>query len=331
MEYATAIVVEGRQLATLYFGQIFHEAPDLEYFRQQAQDCGFDEDAYLAAIRKVPVMSRERVDSIMEFYAQLAQMLAKSGLDRLRLLEATDKLRQLTAQREQEFEEARKRIGNNIHEELAQYLTALKLQLSSMLTEVGTDNTGIVQRGERMQSLLDETFAVTRKLVASVRPPVLKEGIGAALDWLAAEFSRNTNIRCRFVESQSSRNIDEDRAVALFRIAEESLGKIARYTDIKNVVISLDQVSDACLLEVKANGREFDTTRLRTDCLDTDSMRERVRAHGGKIMIDCQPEEGATVRVSIPFPARASTQGNSARPRKNLRRPGARTSLTKSS
>lgn len=88
MDYAAAIVVEGRQLATLYFGQCLHEPPDLEFFRALARDCGFDEQAYLAAIRKVPIVARERVEAIMRFYAQLAQMLAQTGLDRLRLREA---------------------------------------------------------------------------------------------------------------------------------------------------------------------------------------------------------------------------------------------------
>jgi PAS domain S-box-containing protein len=92
MDYATPIVVEGRQLATLYYGQVFHEPPDMDLFRRQAQECGFDEEAYLEAIRKVPVVPKERVEPIMAFYAQLAQMLAKSGLDRLRQIEAEQRL-----------------------------------------------------------------------------------------------------------------------------------------------------------------------------------------------------------------------------------------------
>jgi diguanylate cyclase (GGDEF)-like protein/hemerythrin-like metal-binding protein/PAS domain S-box-containing protein len=95
MDYATAIVVEGRQLATLYFGQLLHEPPDLEFFRRQAQECGFDEEAYLDAIRKVPVIPKERIEPIMAFYVQLAQMLARSGLDRLRQLQAEQRLAEL--------------------------------------------------------------------------------------------------------------------------------------------------------------------------------------------------------------------------------------------
>lgn len=92
MDYATPIVIEGRQLATLYFGQLLHEPPDMAFFRNQARECGFDEDAYLAAIRKVPVIAKKRIEPIMAFYVQLAQMLASAGLDRLRQHDAEKNL-----------------------------------------------------------------------------------------------------------------------------------------------------------------------------------------------------------------------------------------------
>ncbi|MFZ2267546.1 MAG: PAS domain S-box protein [Azonexus sp.] len=105
VDYATPIMVEGQQLATLYFGQVFNESPDLERFREQAKKYGYDTEAYLAAIRKVPVVPRERVESIMDFYAQLAQMLAKSGLDRLRLHETEGRLSKLNADLELRIQE----------------------------------------------------------------------------------------------------------------------------------------------------------------------------------------------------------------------------------
>jgi diguanylate cyclase (GGDEF)-like protein/PAS domain S-box-containing protein len=95
MDYASPIVIEGEQMATLYFGQVLHQPPDLEFFRRQAQECGFDNEAYLEAIRKVPVIPRERIEPIMAFFSQLAQMLARSGLDRLRMRESEQRLEEL--------------------------------------------------------------------------------------------------------------------------------------------------------------------------------------------------------------------------------------------
>ena len=105
VDYATPIMVEGQQLATLYFGQVFNEPPDLERFREQAKKYGYDTEAYLAAIRKVPVVPKERIESIMDFFAQLAQMLANSGLDRLRLHETEDRLNKLNKDLEQRIQE----------------------------------------------------------------------------------------------------------------------------------------------------------------------------------------------------------------------------------
>lgn len=105
MDYATPIIIEGRQLATLYFGQLLHEPPDMAFFRNQAQEYGFDEDNYLAAIRKVPIIPKERIEPIMAFYVQLAQMLAKAGLDRLRQREAENRLAMLNNQLAQHIQQ----------------------------------------------------------------------------------------------------------------------------------------------------------------------------------------------------------------------------------
>jgi diguanylate cyclase (GGDEF)-like protein/hemerythrin-like metal-binding protein/PAS domain S-box-containing protein len=105
MDYATPIIIDGKQLATLYFGQLLHEPPDMEFFRRQAQEYGFDEETYLAAIRKVPIVPRERIKPIMAFYMQLAQMLARSGLDRLREREAEQRLADLNRELTQHVED----------------------------------------------------------------------------------------------------------------------------------------------------------------------------------------------------------------------------------
>lgn len=84
MDYATPVVIEGRQLATLFLGQVLHEPPDMAFFRAQAAQFGFDEKAYLESIAAIPVISRERAESLMAVMVEMAQMLAAGGLARLR-------------------------------------------------------------------------------------------------------------------------------------------------------------------------------------------------------------------------------------------------------
>ncbi|MFX4260834.1 PocR ligand-binding domain-containing protein [Pelotomaculum propionicicum] len=94
MDYATPIIVEGQHLATIFIGQLLHEPPDEEFFRRQASKYGFDETAYMEALRRVPVIPKERVVSIMSFYSQLAQLLATLGLEKKReLIRSEDKYR----------------------------------------------------------------------------------------------------------------------------------------------------------------------------------------------------------------------------------------------
>lgn len=92
MDYGTPIVVEGQHLGGIFLGQLLHQSPDVEFFRRQAQEHGFAEDAYMEALYRVPIISKQQVGAIMGFYSELAQMLVAMGLDRKRHLEQAGKL-----------------------------------------------------------------------------------------------------------------------------------------------------------------------------------------------------------------------------------------------
>jgi PAS domain S-box-containing protein len=96
IDYATPIIVEGQHLATIFMGQLLHEPPDEDYFRSQAKEFGFDETAYIEALRKVPIVSVNEVKIIMEFIAHLGSLLATIGLERKRQLEAADQARRVS-------------------------------------------------------------------------------------------------------------------------------------------------------------------------------------------------------------------------------------------
>jgi diguanylate cyclase (GGDEF)-like protein/PAS domain S-box-containing protein len=84
MDYATPVVIEGRQMATLFLGQVLHTPPDMDFFRERAARFGYDEAAYLEAIASIPVVAKEHLESLMAVMVEIAQMLAASGLARLR-------------------------------------------------------------------------------------------------------------------------------------------------------------------------------------------------------------------------------------------------------
>ncbi|MEN6391431.1 MAG: PocR ligand-binding domain-containing protein [Syntrophomonas sp.] len=90
MDYATPIIVEGQYLAGIFFGQCLNQAPDREFFRQQAREYGFDEAAYMKALDRIPIVSEEDIASIMEFYSKLGQIFTSMGLERLRQIESAN-------------------------------------------------------------------------------------------------------------------------------------------------------------------------------------------------------------------------------------------------
>lgn len=145
MDYATAIVIEGRPVATLFFGQLLHEPPDLEFFRQQARECGLDEEAYLEAIRKVPVVPRDRIPSIMSFYVQMAQVLARSGLDRIRQREAEQRLADLNLE-----------LALRVEERTAE-LAGRNGQLSTEIAERRRTEESLRHSQAQLQAILDSS------------------------------------------------------------------------------------------------------------------------------------------------------------------------------
>lgn len=106
IDCASPITVEGRHLGNVFTGQLFLAKPDVEFFRKQAKEYGFDEEAYLAALDQVPVLSREELEKILDFLAQFAEMLADAGVKRLRKLEAQKALRESEARFRAIFESA---------------------------------------------------------------------------------------------------------------------------------------------------------------------------------------------------------------------------------
>ncbi len=90
MDYAAPIVIEGRHLATIFMGQVLHEPPDEDFFRRQAREYGFDEEAYMEALRQVSIIPEKRIKPIMEFYSKMGEVLASTGLARLRRVKAAE-------------------------------------------------------------------------------------------------------------------------------------------------------------------------------------------------------------------------------------------------
>ncbi|WP_118178676.1 AAA family ATPase [Paraburkholderia phosphatilytica] len=215
-----------------------------------------------------------------------------------RLRESYEMLRELTSRRETAREEERKHIAREMHDELGQYLTALRMRASTLRMQFGNDPR-LFDETRALIALVDETMHVVRGVITSLRPPALDQGIVAALEWLAAEFNRNGRTVCRLRVQDENIAMSEDCAIVLFRLVQEALTNVARHAAAKEVTIVLERTHDAFVLEVRDDGLGFDAQAIRKTSFGLAGMEERVMMLGGHIEVASSPGTGTAIKVTL--------------------------------
>ncbi|WP_339491904.1 PAS domain S-box protein [Pseudomonas rhizophila] len=218
-----------------------------------------------------------------------------------RLKESHVQLRLLSSRRESTREEERKHIAREIHDELGQQLSALRMGISLLRLQFGNDQPLLVERVQALMLRVDEILQVVRNVATSLRPSALNMGLISALEWLGSEFTRNTGIECRLRASSTRLALDDERATAIFRVIQESLTNVGRHSRARRVNIHLDHDAEHLQIEVADDGRGFDPQQLPEGTLGLLGMRERGHMVGGTVTIDSAPGQGTRVRVYIPF------------------------------
>ncbi len=218
------------------------------------------------------------------------------------LEESRTQLRTLAARREAAREEERRSIARELHDELGQQLSALRIGVNLIDFQFGDAEPRIREATKKLLGLVDQTIQTTRDVSSSLRPAVLDMGLVPALEWLTAEFSRHTGIACDLKVPHGDVRVPEDMGVALFRIAQESLTNAARHSKADRVQVRFECDPEACVLEVEDDGEGFDPARgRRQKSFGLVGIRERALAAGGEAFITSDPGRGATVTVRIPM------------------------------
>lgn len=220
-----------------------------------------------------------------------------------RLKESHAQLRLLTSHRESTREEERKHIAREIHDELGQQLSALRMGISLLRLQFGADQPLLVERVQVLMIRVDEIIQVVRNVASSLRPAALNMGLTSALEWLVSDFTQGTGIDCRLSAPPARLRLDDERATAIFRVIQESLTNVCRHAQASRVDIHLEQDAEHLQIEVRDNGKGFDPAQLPKGTLGMLGMLERGHMFGGTVTIDSTPGQGARVRVNIPFQA----------------------------
>jgi len=216
-------------------------------------------------------------------------------------------LRALAARLQQVREDERTHIAREIHDELGQALTGLKLDISWMKNRLPRDEALMVQV-ESVLERIDGTMDAVRRIATELRPSLLDQlGLAAAIEWQGQEFGSRTGIKVTLELAPDVGPIPDALGSSTFRILQESLTNVARHAGATRVTIRLRQTPASLTLDVSDDGCGIAEERLSgTDSLGLVGMRERALACGGELAIVGQRGEGTTVSFAVPLAAVAS-------------------------
>jgi PAS domain S-box-containing protein len=221
------------------------------------------------------------------------------------------RLHTLTSHLQSVREEERERVAREVHDELGQALTGLKIELAWVRRQMtqkrpGTPDEPILEKIDSMYHLINATIQSVRRIITELRPVILDTlGLAPALEWQAHDFQERTGIQCVFLSTLDTLSLDRERTIAVFRIAQESLTNVLRHARATRVEIGLESREEMLILTVQDNGigiKDADLTGSRSFGLL--GMHERALLLGGDIQIVGTPRRGTMVRLLLPLDLR---------------------------
>ena len=214
-----------------------------------------------------------------------------------------EQLQDLAARLESVREEERARMAHEIHDELGQSLTGLRLDIAWIRQQIVGAHPSVTQKLDAMIKLADTSIQSVRDLATELRPIVLdKLGLLPAIEWCAKEFETHSGVRCHLHFHLRHISLDRDASTAVFRIVQEALTNIARHANASAATITARESSGRLVFEVADDGRGITTEETSDpDSIGVLGMRHRAALLKGKLTISGSPGKGTKVTLTIPF------------------------------
>jgi signal transduction histidine kinase len=237
--------------------------------------------------------------TICSYHEITGLKLAESALrESEKLALHRDQLRALTERLEKAREEERTRVARDLHDDIGQILTAVKMELQWIGRHDTNKESEAHKRLKGAVELIADGIRSVREICTGLRPSLLDDmGLAAAIEWQADEFSKRTGIACRLSLEEEELGLPGDHATAFFRIFQECLTNVTRHAQAKTVDVSLFQEAEDVVLVVRDDGvgiREVDYTSLGIL-----GMKERAQACGGELLMNGSPGDGTTVTLRV--------------------------------
>ena len=217
-------------------------------------------------------------------------------------------------------EDERALIARELHDELGQLLSAMQLELRPLDAGLQRPAGAATERLERLRMLLGSAFDELHRVVTARRPRALEDrGLGAALQWLAGDFSRRTGIACRLDIAIAEAGLSEAIATTAFRCVQECLTNVMRHACARHVRIAAAQGDDTLTLCVSDDGRGLAAGAGRGERFGMVGLRQRAESLAGRIEVASEPDRGTRIQSMLPLfpPGRLALTGARPWPRRS--------------
>ena len=251
------------------------------------------------------------ISQVVEHGQQFFTVILRDVTARVRAEEALrkskDEIQSLALASSTAREQEKSRIARELHDELGQALTALKIDLGWLNENLGEPATEVARKLYSMQALLDGTVAAARRIAADLRPLMLDDlGLTAAADWLVQNFTTRTGIACELVLGEGELDLPDPYATTVFRVLQECLTNVAKHAQASQVEVTLERSAADVLLTVRDNGLGFAPEKPRNSgSFGLIGLRERAYLVGGEVAIESAPGHGTRVALRVPAQAGA--------------------------
>lgn len=219
------------------------------------------------------------------------------------LKKSHEEFRELASHLEKVREMERTHIAREIHDELGQQLTGLKMDISWINRRLKTEDEAVLEKIHETIQLIDQTVKTVRRIATELRPSILDDlGLVAAMEWQSGEFEKRAEISSKFTSNVAVANVTPDIATGLFRIYQECLTNVLRHAGASEVVSNLDINGKELTLEIFDNGAGFIAEEIANKkTLGLLGMKERASLMGGTYEITSSPGTGTTIRILVPL------------------------------
>jgi PAS domain S-box-containing protein len=246
------------------------------------------------------------ISQLEEHSSKYYTVILRDVSERVRVKEALrrsqEELHELGAAAHAAREQEKSRIARELHDELAQSLTALQMDVAWCKERIPEGQPAMGARLDRMEALLEQTVAATRRIAADLRPLMLDDlGLLPAVEWLVESFTQRNGIRCELAVSSAELDLPSAHATAVFRIVQESLANVAKHAMASRVKVAIERNGSELTLSVRDDGAGFSPQDPRKpNSYGLLGLRERASLLGGEASVSSAPGQGTHVEVRLP-------------------------------